>query len=150
MTEKITIDVAAIAGANNAMDFTNNHKGKTIVTHNINIDSDKVVQVIAESDAAKTYVQNKLKTFQTQDGQTKSQLQMKLADDVKIFVGRKEVELSANIKDDEHEARLIGVFGKDQTYGNDYVRITAILIKAKEASDINTAGVQLDDTDFDF
>ena len=150
MAEKITIDVKAIAGANNAMDFKNYSKGKEILTHNINIDQADVVAVNAESDEAKSFIQEQLKTFTTKTNETKSQLQLKLADDVKVFVGREEVELSANIQDDEHQARLIGVFGKDKTFNNNYIRITAIIIKAKSVSEINTAGVSLDESDFNF
>lgn len=150
MTEKITIDVNAIAGANNAMDFKNYSKGKEILTHNINIDQTAVVAVDAPSEEAKAFVQEQLKTFTTKTNETKSQLQLKLADDVKVFVGREEVELSANIQDDTHPARLIGVFGQDKTFNNNYIRITAIIIKAKTVSDVATAGINIDDSDFDF
>ena len=150
MTEKFNIDVTAIAGANNALDFTNYSKGKEIVTHNVNVDKEAIKQIVATTDEAKTFIASQIKDFETRDGEKKTQLQAKLADDVKIFIGREEVELTANIQYDKHEARLIGVYGRDKTFDNEYIRITAILIKAKSVNDIATAGVNITDDDFDF
>lgn len=150
MTEKINIDVTAIAGANNALDFTNYSKGKEIVTHNVNIDKESIKAINTTSDEARDFVTKQVKEFVTRDGEKKTQLQAKLADDVKVFIGREEVELTANIQDDNHEARLIGVYGRDKTFNNEYLRITAILIKAKTVNDIATAGVNITDDDFNF
>lgn len=147
MTEKVTIRVNHIKSANNAKTFKNVYKGTEIITNNVNVENDDIVS-IKGSDDAKAYLERSVRNFQTKDGAQHNQLQLKIGKNLNILNASGDaLELSGNLEN-TNEANIILSYGVDSKFGNEYVRVNAIVMNVQTADEVPVhKEVVIDDSD---